>query len=221
MNNIVKIKKGIDILLENYYNSTEKEGAAKLLGELKSDKDLQILYFCVGNLQNPPKLSPSDIEAYITENVTLCKQIDRKKLERYTNVLNGIELSELEKSINTVLFEERNAINFLEFNQSKKMVVENIEKKSKTLDEILEGYSVEDVTIAKQYASNPQNLLKSLCEECIGALDEKLNNKDLDTDTKLMIYQTKEKIYETQINSKADPRNVIDLLTLKNNLLNE
>ena len=221
MNNIVKIKKGIDILLENYYNSTEKENAAKLLGELKSDKDLQILYFCVGNLQNPPKLSPSDIEAYITENVTLCKQIDRKKLERYTNVLNGIELSELEKSINTVLFEERNAINFLEFNQSKKMVVENMEKKSKTLDEILEGYSVEDVAIAKQYVSNPQNLLKSLCEECIGALDEKLNNKDLDTDTKLMIYQTKEKIYETQINSKADPKNVIDLLTLKNNLLNE
>lgn len=221
MNNIVKIKKGIDILLENYYNSTEKNEAAKLLSELKSDKDLQILYFCVGNLQNPPKLSPSDIEEYITENINLCKQIDRKKLERYTNVLNGIELSNLEKSINTVLFEERSAINFLEFNASKKMIMENIEKQSKTVDELLEGYSKEEVEIAKEYAKNPQELLKNICEQCISVLDEKLNTGNLDTDTKLMIYQTKEKIYETQIKCKTDPKNVIDLLTLKQNLLNE
>lgn len=221
MKDIVKIKKGIDILLENYYTSTDKKEASVLLSELKSNKDLQILYLCVGNLQNPPKLSPSDIEEYITENINLCKQIDRKSLERYTSVLNGVSLSELEKSINTVLFEERSALNFFEFNQSKKMVVENIERKSKTMDELFEGYSKEDVTIAKEYAENPQNLLKTLCEDCIKTLDEKLTNGNLDTDTKLMIYQTKEKIYETQIKCKADPQNVIDLLTLKKNLLNE
>jgi hypothetical protein len=220
MSEFIKIKKGLDILLENYFNSTDKKEASVLFSELKENKDLQILYYAASNLQNPPKLDDNDIEDFITENVNLCKEINRGSLEKYLTKLNGVNLSPLEKSINTVLFEERNALNFTEYNSSKKMIAENIKKKSINPEQILEGYSSEEVLLAKEYAKNPSQVLKNLCNECIEVLDGKLK-EDLDTDTKLLIYQTKERLYEAQINSKTDPKSVIELLTLKKNLLSD
>ena len=220
MSEFIKIKKGLDILLENYFNSTDKKEASVLFSELKENKDLQILYYAASNLQNPPKLDDNDIEDFITENVNLCKEINRGSLEKYLTKLNGVNLSPLEKSINTVLFEERNALNFTEYNSSKKMIAENIKKKSINPEQILEGYSSEEVLLAKEYAKNPGQVLRKLCNECIEVLDGKLK-EDLDTDTKLLIYQTKERLYEAQINSKTDPKSVIELLTLKKNLLSD
>jgi hypothetical protein len=220
MSEFIKIKKGLDILLENYFNSTDKKEASVLFSELKENKDLQILYYAASNLQNPPKLDDNDIEDFITENVNLCKEINRGSLEKYLTKLNGVNLSPLEKSINTVLFEERNALNFTEYNSSKKMIAENIKKKSINPEQILEGYSSEEVLLAKEYAKNPGQVLRNLCNECIEVLDGKLK-EDLDTDTKLLIYQTKERLYEAQINSKTDPKSVIELLTLKKNLLSD
>ena len=220
MSEFIKIKKGLDILLENYFNSTDKKEASVLFSELKENKDLQILYYAASNLQNPPKLNEEEIEDFITENVNLCKEINRGSLDKYLTKLNGVTLSPLEKSINTVLFEERNALNFTDYNSSKKMIAENIKKKSINPEQILEGYSSEEVLIAKEYAKNPGQVLKNLCNECIEVLDGKLK-EDLDTDTKLLIYQTKERLYEAQINSKTDPKSVIELLTLKKNLLSD
>lgn len=221
MSQIIKIKKGIDNLLQESYLNKESNNNSKLiLEELANDKNLQILYYSVNNLENPPVLEESEIEDFINENIKFSKQVDKKYLVELASKLKNLELTDLEKSINMVLFEERNALNFTEYNNSKRTIFENIKSKSKKVGLDLSQYSEEEVSFVKTYMESPEKIFKQLSEECLSILDSKLNEES-DDETKMLIYKTKEKIYESHLRNNFDTSNLISLISLKNNLIND
>jgi len=221
MSQIIKIKKGIDNLLQESYLNKESNNNSKLiLEELANDKNLQILYYSVNNLENPPVLEESEIEDFINENIKFSKQVDKKYLVELASKLNNLELTDLEKSINMVLFEERNALNFTEYNNSKKTIFENIKAKSKSTALDLSQYSEEEVSFVKTFMESPEKIFKQISEECLSILDSKLNEES-DDETKMLIYKTKEKIYESHLRNNFDTSNLISLISLKNNLIND
>lgn len=221
MSQIIKIKKGIDNLLQESYLNKESNNNSKLiLEELANDKNLQILYYSVNNLENPPVLEESEIEDFINENIKFSKQVDKKYLVELASKLNNLELTDLEKSINMVLFEERNALNFTEYNNSKKTIFENIRAKSKSTALDLSQYSEEEVSFVKTFMESPEKIFKQISEECLSILDSKLSQES-DDETKMLIYKTKEKIYESHLRNNFDTSNLISLISLKNNLIND
>lgn len=221
MSQIIKIKKGIDNLLQESYLNKESNNNSKLiLEELANDKNLQILYYSVNNLENPPVLEESEIEDFINENIKFSKQVDKKYLVELASKLKNLELTDLEKSINMVLFEERNALNFTEYNNSKRTIFENIKSKSKNVGLDLSQYSEEEVSFVKTYMESPEKIFKQISEECLSILDSKLNEES-DDETKMLIYKTKEKIYESHLRNNFDTSNLISLISLKNNLIND
>lgn len=219
MKNIINIKKAIDILLESSYQNKDSDKFKIIFEELSKDENLQLLYFCINNLQNPPLMEESEVEDFINENIKLASTINLKNIEKINNI-SKVNLSEMDTAIQTVLFEERNAINFVEFNKSKKLIHENIIKKIKTPNINLEEFDPKDVQFIKEYIDNPKEKYEEICNDCLSILNEKLTDETLDADTKFLIYETKTKILENQINCKFSPENVIDILNLKKNLIN-
>jgi hypothetical protein len=218
---LLKIKKGIDVLLENSYKKSDKSATQLIFESIGEDKNVQILYFCATNLESPPKLSDEEIEEFINENIILGKSIEKTNLKKYTRTLSKVELSPLEQAINTILFENRTALNFTNYNESRAMVVEHIKSKNKILSENLTEYSSEDILFAKMYANDPDGTYKNICEDCIGILDEKLTSDDVENDVKILIYRTKERIYESQIKEGPLVKNVLEMLKLKEELLQD
>jgi hypothetical protein len=220
MNQIIKIKKGIDNLLQESYLNKESNSSKLILEEIANNKNLQILYYTVNNLENPPALQESEIEDFINENIKFSNSIDKSELKGLSSKLNNLELTDLEKSISIVLFEERNALNFVEYNESKKMIYEHIKSKNVKNNLDLSQFSEEELSLAKNFIDNPETVFKQISEECLSVLDNKLNEAS-DDETKMLIYKTKEKIYETQLKNQYEVDNLINLISLKNSLINE
>jgi hypothetical protein len=220
MNQIIKIKKGIDNLLQESYLNKESNSSKLILEEIANNKNLQILYYTVNNLENPPALQESEIEDFINENIRFSNSIDKSDLKGLSSKLNNLELTDLEKSISIVLFEERNALNFVEYNESKKMIYEHIKSKNVKNNLDLSQFSEEELSLAKNFIDNPETVFKQISEECLSVLDNKLNEAS-DDETKMLIYKTKEKIYETQLKNQYEVDNLINLISLKNSLINE
>jgi hypothetical protein len=220
MNQIIKIKKGIDNLLQESYLNKESNSSKLILEEIANNKNLQILYYTVNNLENPPALQESEIEDFINENIKFSNSIDKSDLKGLSSKLNNLELTDLEKSISIVLFEERNALNFVEYNESKKMIFEHIKSKNVKNNLDLSQFSEEELSLAKNFIDNPETVFKQISEECLSVLDNKLNEAS-DDETKMLIYKTKEKIYETQLKNQYEVDNLINLISLKNSLINE
>jgi hypothetical protein len=220
MNQIIKIKKGIDNLLQESYLNKESNSSKLILEEIANNKNLQILYYTVNNLENPPALQESEIEDFINENIKFSNSIDKSDLKGLSSKLNNLELTDLEKSISIVLFEERNALNFVEYNESKKMIYEHIKSKNVKNNLDLSQFSEEELSLAKNFIDNPETVFKQISEECLSVLDNKLNEAS-DDETKMLIYKTKEKIYETQLKNQYEVDNLINLISLKNSLINE
>lgn len=219
MKEFIKIKKGLDNVIQESFKNN-KETLKLVFEELSNNKDLQLLYWCVDNLENPPVLSESEINDFIDENIKLSKQINPTLLESLSNQLENVVLSELEQCINKVLFEERNALNFVDYNNSRKKLFESIANKTKTPSIDLKNFSAQDVEFINKYIQEPEQTYAEVCKECIDILNQQLT-ENLDVDSKLLIFQTKEKILESQIKREFLPENVIDILNLKNNLLND
>jgi hypothetical protein len=220
MNQIIKIKKGIDNLLQESYLNKESNSSKLILEELANNKNLQILYYTVNNLENPPALQESEIEDFINENIKFSNSIDKSDLKGLSSKLNNLELTDLEKSISVVLFEERNALNFIEYNESKKMIFEHIKSKNAVNSLDLSQFSEEEIALAENFINNPEIVFKQISEECLSVLDNKLNEAS-DDETKMLIYKTKEKIYETQLKNQYEVDKLINLISLKNSLLND
>jgi hypothetical protein len=218
---LLKIKKGIEILLEDSYKKSDKNATQMIFESISKDKDVQALYYCATNLETPPKLVDADIDDFINENIILGKSVDKEKLKRYTKILNEVSLTPLEQAINTILFEDRNALNFEHYNESRNMVVENIKSKNKMLTENVAEYSSEDVIFAKMYANDPEGTFENVCNECIGILNEKLLSENVSDDVKILIYRTKEQIRESQIKKSFLVEDILEVLKLKQNLLQD
>ena len=84
----------------------------------------------------------------------------------------------------------------------------------------LSQFSEEELSLAKNFIDNPETVFKQISEECLSVLDNKLNEAS-DDETKMLIYKTKEKIYETQLKNQYEVDNLINLISLKNSLINE
>lgn len=219
MKELVKIKKGLDLLIETSFNNQETINPSLIFEELSSDKNLQLLYYCVNNLQHPPMMVESEVADFIEENIKLASQIDSSILTEASKSVSELELSEIESAIGMVLFETRNAINFTKYNASKRLILETILNKTKQSDLDLSSFDAKDVEFVKSYIKNPEESYKSVCNECLSIIDNKLNETDLDVETESLLYQTKIKLLENQINCKFLPENVIDILNLKKNLI--
>lgn len=219
MKEIVKIKKGIDFLIESAFHNESLIQPNIIFEELGQDTNLQLLYFCVNNLQHPPLMSESEINDFIDENVKLAKEIQPNTLKQSLKLLENLELSDLDRAIGTLLFENRTALNFTDYNNSRKIIYESILNKVKTPALNLDEFDPKDVQFVKEYIENPEEKVKQICNECIAILDEKICDDNIDAETKLLVLQTKTKLLENQINCKFQPENVIDLLNLKKNLI--
>lgn len=218
MKDLVKIKNSLDNLIQEAYLTDDKTQLKTVFDELKDNRDLQVLYYCINNLQNPPKINESEIKDFIAVNVKLAKEIDTTKFQSLTAKLSDVDLSEKDKSINQVLFESENAFNFLEHSKAKSIIFESIKEKNKNFDIDLNQFPVEDVEFVKNIINNPEPVFQSLCKECLDVLDQKLAD-ETNLNTKLLIYETREKILQSQINFKFSPENVIEILNLKEDLL--
>jgi len=219
MKEIVKIKKGLDFLIESAFHNQDIVQPKLIFEEIAQDKNLQILYFCVNNFQHPPLMNESEINDFIDENIKLAKEVESTILSESLSSVKELELSELDQAIGTILFETRTAINFTKYNKSRKIVYESILNKIKPSGLDLSEFDEKDVQFVKEYIENPQEKVKQICNECIAVLDEKLSDDNLDNETKLLVFETKTKLLENQINCKFQPENVIDLLKLKKNLI--
>lgn len=219
MKEIVKIKKGLDVLIEGAFRDKSAIQPSLIFEELSQDKNLQLLYFCVNNLQNPPLMAESEIGDFIDENIKLAQQIETGLLQESAKSVKDLNLSELDEAIGLVLFENRSALNFTSYNKSRKLIHESISNKVKTPSIDLQEYDQTDIEFVKEYIENPEEKVKQICKECISILDEKLADDTIDNETKLLVFETKTKLLENQLNAKIEPQNVIDLLMLKKNLI--
>lgn len=218
MKDLVKIKNKLDDLIKESYLSENKEQTKAIFQELSENTNLKILYYCVNNLQNPPVLNESEIVEFIDENVKLAKTINSVDLKRLASELKDVELSILDEQINTVLFSTKDAFNFAEYSGAKTGIFEAIKSKRRPTTLNLSEYSEEDLEFVKKVISDPEPVFQNLCKECLDVLEQKLET-EADLNTKLLIYETREKILQSQINFKFSPENVIEILNLKNDLL--
>lgn len=221
MKELVKIKKGLDLLIESSFQNQETINPSLIFEELASDKNLQILYYCVNNFQHPPMMAENEISDFIEENIKLASEIDSTVLKEASKNVEKLELSDIESAIGVILFETKNALNFTKYNASKKLIFESIAKKVKQPELDLSQFDPKEVQFVQSYIKNPQEAYKTICNECLDVINAKLNETEIDTETETLLYQTKIKLLENQINCKFLPENVIDILNLKKNLILE
>ncbi len=217
MKELVKIKNSLDLLIENAYLKGDKEQTKNIFEELKQNSDLQLLYYCINNIQNPPKLSENEISEFIDENIKLAKTINVDNFTDLSEKLDSIELSDFDKNIDKVLFETKTAFNFSEYSKAKSQLCESIKEKSRPIELNLSDFAEEDVNFVKNLLQNPETVFNGLCKECLDVLDQRLIDADLNT--KILIHETKEKILKSQIKFEFSPENVIEILNLKQDLL--
>lgn len=217
----VKIKKAIDESLNVFFLSEDKKNTSILLNELSKDKDIMKAYVAINNIENPPQIPTDTIKDFLQENLKLVSGLKNKEnKETLKKFQTEIEQGSLYDFIETFLFEERNALNFDKHIKAEKFIIEHITCKiSSQTENILQGLNEEDKKSCLNYIANPKEHQEKLIDECLNILSEKVQNEN-DLETKLLIYETKDKLMQEKIN-KDSTKNVIDFLTLKNNLLNE
>ena len=219
MKDLVKIKNGLDGLIKESYLTENKQQTKEIFQQLSENDDLKTLYYCINNLQNPPELNENEIVEFIDENVKLAKTIKDVHFDGLASKLK-VELTDLDQNINTVLFENKTIYNFAEYSTAKNRIIESIKEKRRPIDLNLSEYSEEDVQFINKIIENPEPVFQNLCNECLDVLNQKLESEN-DLNTKLLIYETREKILKSQINFKFSPENVIEILNLKQDLLTD
>jgi hypothetical protein len=174
---VIKIKLYFDKLItENI------EGVKKLLVE--KDNGFNIFYTVVNNVQKGIVLN-EDYEKFITLNKNALVNLPflKEKDLRLTVENIDVEISDLDKAINTVLFENENFKNFNEYQKAKMLVVEHLKSNTSNL---LKSSSIEhevDLIEGKieTLTENEQKIVESVIlhgvdKTFVGVVDECLNN---------------------------------------------
>lgn len=210
---VIQVKNKIDEILNESFLESNNGNVKELLQNLSQDKECAKIYLAINNLQYPQYIPDTSLDEYLTETKKLIEGIDFKRFKKLGKNID-LQSTFIQKQIEVYLFENKNAINFSEYLIAEKEIKKHIVEQNKILSEsVLNPLSQEERKQVEEFSENPDVLIEAVKKDCLNILNEKLRENDLDKETKLLIYETKDKINES--------KNVIDLLILKNSLLEE
>lgn len=215
----VKIKKTIDESLNTFFLSEDKKNTSILLNQLSKDKDIMKAYVAINNIENPPQIPTDKINDFLQENLKFVSELRNNKNKDFLKKFSmEVEKGSLDYHVETFLFENRSALNYQKHIEAENFIFEYIKNKvTNTQDILLKELNEEEKSVYLEYMKSPEEYKDKVITECLEILNEKIQ-KETDLETKILIYETKDKLMREKFDNNQT-QNVIDFLTLKNNLL--
>lgn len=229
MKNYALITEEIHKLLLESYESKDKRLTKAILSELKSNKELQLLYTVVNNLKNG-EVTPEYVDDFINENIKYAQQTNFTSFDSLLN--EKLETNELIDNIGIVLFETKTAFNISKHTKAYEAVKNHLLEKnnwkkqaSQSLREMEELYlnitDEDDKALFESFIKSDKTgrneIYHSTKQECIDILNKHIANCKIDS-TKVKLYETKDFV----MSLKGDEdvyKNLAKLHELKKDLL--
>lgn len=210
---MINIKNNIENLLIECVLNEDKNTSKIIIDGLKNDKDISALYVIVDNLKYPKNINESYLEEYINENINFFKKtVNVKRLTEMSKKINKNGDNVLDEAINYILSNDKLPFNFSTYIENFNVVLENIKKSQE------KTFNKEEYDFICENFKDPEKKQLEVSQEILNFLNEQLKN-ELDPETQIMIYETKESIYNKLLSGNNLNENLIDLLILKNKLL--
>lgn len=216
---MIKLK----VIFDNEYQSYIKEGkeeAGLLSQAIRKDGNLANYWMIMNNLQEG-ECSPENVSMFINENIELMKSVNMGKINEMASKFADPEYSDIEKAINTLLFEKKTPANIQKFIDANGLLhshlVSNHEKSVKmaSLQETLNKLS--EHKIVKEYLESPDRntFFEAKKEEARDYLNGLLKEAE-DKETRLLIFENLNKM-----SSMTEPENFIESILAIDELLSD
>lgn len=212
----------------NCYENGNTTLAKNIVNEFKKNPKLVALNSAISNLKNE-RISPEFVDQYIIDNINEIKKYDFSDLDGLLN--ENMKGSEYLNDIATILFTEKNIHNLAQYTKSyqavKNHLIENFQwknsakEKLSSLEEQMSSLEDEDRVLVENYIKmdlvKRTHVFEDLKNECVGLLKEYIN-KETNPETKLNLYETKEKIMQSSPHGDNYLERLINLHNLKKDL---
>jgi len=203
MKNYALIVQGFESILKESYDKNDKKTTSTILNEIKSNKELLMLYAIVDNLKRG-KVTEGTVDSFINENIQFAKEINYSKIKfPFNSAIKSDE--EIYNSIGKILFEEKSPFNLMEYNEAysnvrNTLLESNLKQKNlkETVQKLSESFEVledADKVLVEGFVSTPKsergNLFEVAKSTCINLITKHISNSD-DDSSKVKMYETKD-----------------------------
>lgn len=210
---MINIKNNIEALLMECVLNEDRNTSKTIIDGLKGDKDISTLYLIVNNLKYPKNINEDAYSQFIEENIDFFKStVDIDRLKMLSTKISKKPYDKLDESINYLLTKTKNPFSFIEYIDNFNVVFENI----KTFNQ--QKFDKAEIDFVNENFSNPEKRQLEVSQEILNFLNEQLKDEQ-DHETKIMIYEAKESVYGKLLSDGNVQENLIELLILKEKLL--
>jgi len=207
----------------NIHNSIkeEVENVKILSGFFKENKDISETFFAIDNLQHG--ITSGDIDDFIDFNINIIKK--GKSLFENVNSGGG-DLSQLDKSIEYLVENNKTATNYAKYESNRNFLKENIrlnnlnstaESKIFNILESLENEEHKGLIQRLALAESKEVFFNDLKEELVNTINEALLSDD--KEIRYALLEAKEDVNKTLFNEVTFVDNVVKLQEMKNVIL--
>lgn len=232
---ITYVKKAFDLMLVEAIQNKNKELTKKLTTALKEDKSFAKAYMLIHNLEQGVESKTYDVDSFIQENRKVAKGLNLESIKQFKLNINKKDMSKqfpILEHINVVLFKEVTPYNLSTVTESIEVVknhLTEIKERGTKLDiEVLEEkYSLlpkeDQQFILECYKSSPEQIeemfsgkQKAIISKLKTILEQTENTED-----KLLIFETKEKVQDLKFDSNNFAQTLIEMYSLEKEIISD
>lgn len=229
MKNYTLVIQGLQGLLAESYLNEDKRTTTKIFNLLKENSELFKLFTIVTNLRNG-RVSEESVDGFINENVQFAKDINYRRI-KYPFSKEIKSDDSFFNEIGTVLFEEKTPFNIEKYTNAYQNVRshllslnksdEKIFSMAKSVNENLSKIDAEDKFLVESFIKAPLEdkgqLFESTKKSCLELISEHISQVD-DIQTKVKMYEVKDKILTMEFNSKTYIQDIVKIHNLSKDL---
>lgn len=229
MKNYTLVIQGLQGLLAESYLNEDKRTTTKIFNLLKENSELFKLFTIVTNLRNG-RVSEESVDGFINENIQFAKGINYRHI-KYPFSKEIKSDDSFFNEIGTVLFEEKTPFNIEKYTNAYQSVRnhllslnksdEKIFSMAKSVNENLSKIDSEDKVLVESFIKAPledkSQLFENTKKSCLELISEHISNVD-DIQTKVKMYEVKDKILTMEFNSKTYIQDIVKIHNLSKDL---
>lgn len=221
----IKVKNFFDNILTESLNS-DKNKAKRLINSLKKSKDFSTFYTVINNLQNGIVLN-ENYDLYLTLNKQMLSNHNLNDYKESTENIN-MDLNKLDEAINLFLFENQSYLNFNDYNNAEKIIIENLisntkkhndvinnEKKIKFINERINSLNDDDkLLIETTLKLGVINVYRQKIENCISDIKVKLKTNS-DKELRYKLFEVKEIMEDKLMNENINIEDLVEIIEIQ------
>jgi len=207
----------------NIHNSIKEdsENVKILSGFFKENKDISETFFAIDNLQHG--ITSGDIDDFIDFNINIIKK-GKTLFESVSS--GGGDLSQLDKSIEYLVENDKTATNYAKYESNRNFLKENIrlnnlntaaESKISNILESLDNEEHKGLIQMLALAESKETFFNDIKDELVNTINEALLSGD--KEIRYALLEAKEDVNKTLFNETTFVDNVVKLQEMKNVIL--